>query len=155
MGNPLTEQIARIIEQMIEENGGQLELQRNKLAGDVGCVPSQINYVITSRFNTNRGYIVESRRGGGGFVRITKINFDSKNSFLMHLLCAVGESVDELSARGLAMSLYDNSLVTQRELSLLYAVMSERALSMSGDAQRRAAVRADILKSFILTLKNS
>ena len=72
MGNLLTEQIARIIEQMIEENGGELELQRNKLAGDVGCVPSQINYVITSRFNTGRGYIVESRRGGGGFVKITK-----------------------------------------------------------------------------------
>jgi len=154
MGNPLTEQIARIIEQMIEENGGQLELQRNKLAGDVGCVPSQINYVITSRFNTNRGYIVESRRGGGGFVKITKINFDSKNAFLMHLLCAVGNSVDELSARGLAMSLYDNSLVTERELSLLYCVMSERTLSMAGDAQVRARVRADILKSFILTLKN-
>lgn len=154
MGNPLTEQIAKIIEEMIEKNGGYLELQRNKLAGDVGCVPSQINYVITSRFNVNRGYIVESRRGGGGFVRITKINFDSKNAFLMHLLCAIGDEIDELSARGLVMSLYDNSLITSREVSLLHAVISERAIAMAGDLQRRAIVRADILKSFILTLKN-
>ena len=154
MGNPLTEQIARIIEQMIDENGGQLELQRNKLAGDVGCVPSQINYVITSRFNTGRGYIVESRRGGGGFVKITKVNFDSKNSFLMHLLCAVGDEIDEMSARGLSLSLYDNALISQRELGLLQTLLCERALQKAGDAQRRAAVRADLLKSFILALKN-
>lgn len=154
MGNPLTEQIARIIEQMIEENGGELELQRNKLAGDVGCVPSQINYVITSRFNTGRGYIVESRRGGGGFVKITKVNFDSKNAFLMHLLCAVGEEIDEMSSHGLVLSLYDNSLISQRELGLLKTLLSERALQRAGDSQRRALVRADLLKSFILALKN-
>jgi len=154
MGNPLTEQIARIIEQMIEENGGELELQRNKLAGDVGCVPSQINYVITSRFNTGRGYIVESRRGGGGFVKITKVNFDSKNAFLMHLLCAVGEEIDEMSSRGLVLSLYDNSLISQREMGLLNTLLSERALQRAGDSQRRALVRADLLKSFILALKN-
>ena len=154
MGNPLTEQIARIIEQMIEENGGELELQRNKLAGDVGCVPSQINFVITSRFNTGRGYIVESRRGGGGFVKITKVNFDSKNAFLMHLLCAVGEEIDEMSSRGLVLSLYDNSLISQREMGLLNTLLSERALQRAGDSQRRALVRADLLKSFILALKN-
>lgn len=154
MGNLLTEQIARIIEQMIEENGGELELQRNKLAGDVGCVPSQINYVITSRFNTGRGYIVESRRGGGGFVKITKVNFDSKNAFLMHLLCAVGEEIDEMSSRGLVLSLYDNSLISQREMGLLNTLLSERALQRAGDSQRRALVRADLLKSFILALKN-
>ena len=66
MGNPMTDRIAALIEKMLAENGGELELQRNKLAGSVGCAPSQINYVITSRFGSQRGYIVESRRGGGG-----------------------------------------------------------------------------------------
>ena len=74
MGNPLSEQIAAMIEKMLAENGGELEIQRNKLAGDIGCVPSQINYVITSRFNSSRGYIVESRRAGGGYVKITKVS---------------------------------------------------------------------------------
>ena len=155
MGNPLTEQIARIIEQMLEENGGELELQRNKLANTVGCVPSQINYVITSRFNTNRGYIVESKRGGGGYVKITKVSFDSKTSFFMHLLAAVGDSIDCMSARALISSLYDNKLITRRERELTSSAVGDAALGEARAGQNRDAVRADILKSFILTLKNS
>ena len=94
MGNPMSEQIARIIESLLEENGGELEIQRNKLAVTVGCVPSQINYVIASRFNPDRGYIVESRRGGGGYVKIKKVSFDSKTAVLMHALSAVGDLFD-------------------------------------------------------------
>ena len=93
----MSEQIARMIEKMLEESGGELELQRNKLAGDVGCVPSQINYVISSRFNHDRGYIVESRRGGGGYIKIRKISFDSKTAFLMHMLSAIGDGVLKLN----------------------------------------------------------
>ena len=68
MGNPLTEQIAAIIEQMLEENGGELELQRNKLAGSVGCVPSQINYVISSRFKLNSEAKVKNKSGAKLFT---------------------------------------------------------------------------------------
>lgn len=151
MGNPLSEQIARIIEQMIEENGGELELQRNKLAGSVGCVPSQINYVISSRFNTDRGYIVESRRGGGGYIKITKINFDSKTAYLMHMLSAIGESIDAMSARAMLISLFDNGLVSERELKIALCSVSDKALCkiVSG----RDAVRADVMKNIILLLK--
>ena len=151
MGNPLSEQIARIIEQMIEENGGELELQRNKLAGSVGCVPSQINYVISSRFNTDRGYIVESRRGGGGYIKITKINFDSKTAYLMHMLSAISDSIDAMSARAMLISLYDNSLITERELKIALCAVSDKALCkiVSG----RDAVRADVMKNIILLLK--
>ena len=151
MGNPLSEQIARIIEQMIEENGGELELQRNKLAGSVGCVPSQINYVISSRFNTDRGYIVESRRGGGGYIKITKINFDSKTAYLMHMLSAIGDSIDAMSARAMLISLYDNNLITERELKIALCSVSDKALCkiVSG----RDAVRADVMKNIILLLK--
>lgn len=155
MGNPLTEQIAEIIEQMLEQNGGELELQRNKLANTVGCVPSQINYVITSRFNSDRGYIVESRRGGGGYIKITKVRFDSKTSFLMHLLAAVSYSIDYMSAKALVCSLYDNRLITNRELSLVLSLISDGALSQLKDGETRDRVRAQMLKSFILTLKNS
>ena len=61
----LADQIAKMIEEMLEQSGGALELQRNEMAGRLGCVPSQISYVLTSRFTPERGYIVESRRGGG------------------------------------------------------------------------------------------
>ncbi len=153
MGNPMSEQIARIIEEMLEESGGVLELQRNKLAGDVGCVPSQINYVISSRFNHDRGYIVESRRGGGGYIKIRKISFDSKTAFLMHMLSAVGEEIDGMSAKAMLVSLYDNNLITERELSLMLVTLSDRALGKIMQGKSRDIVRADIMKSLILTLK--
>ncbi len=155
MGNPLTEQIARIIEEMLNQNGGELELQRNKLANTVGCVPSQINYVITSRFNSDRGYIVESRRGGGGYVKITKVSFDSKTSFLMHMLSAVSSEIDAMSARALVYSLYENRLISERELKLILSLVSDTALSRIKDTSIKDVVRADMLKSLILTLKNA
>ena len=65
----LADQIAKMIEEMLEASGGALELQRNEMAGRLGCVPSQISYVITSRFTPERGYMIESRRGGGGHIR--------------------------------------------------------------------------------------
>lgn len=153
MGNPMSEQIARIIEQMLEEGGGELELQRNKLAGDVGCVPSQINYVISSRFNHDRGYIVESRRGGGGYIKIRKISFDSKTAFLMHMLSAIGNSIDAMSAKAMLVSLYDNNIITERELSLMLVAVSDRALIRIVQGKSRDTVRADVMKSLVLTLK--
>lgn len=153
MGNPMSEQIARIIERMLEENDGVLELQRNKLAGDVGCVPSQINYVISSRFNHDRGYIVESRRGGGGYIKIRKISFDSKTAFLMHMLSAIGDEIDAMSAKAMLVSLYDNNLITERELSLMAVAVSDRALMRIMQGKSRDSVRADVMKSLILTLK--
>lgn len=153
MGNPMSERIAELIEQMLEENGGSLELQRNKLAYDVGCVPSQINYVISSRFNHDRGYVVESRRGNGGYIKITKIKFDSKTAYLMHMLSAIGKSVDAMSARALLLSLYDNSLLSERELKIALSSISDTALSRIMQGPDRDTVRADIMKSQILTIK--
>ena len=153
MGNPMSEQIARIIEAMLEESGGVLELQRNKLAGDVGCVPSQINYVISSRFNPDRGYIVESRRGGGGYIKIRKISFDSKTALIMHMLSAVGDSIDAMSARALAVSLFDNGLLDEMTLGVMASALSDRALEKIVRGAGRDAVRADIMKNMLLALK--
>lgn len=153
MGNPLSEQIAAIIEKMLEENGGELELQRNKLANTVGCVPSQINYVITSRFNSNRGYIVESRRGGGGFVKITKVSFDNTDTRLMHTLAAIGDHIDLMSARAVLINLFDNGIITARELKYIYSSVTDTALAIC-PMQLRDTLRASVLKSVILTIKN-
>ena len=75
----LSQRIARLLEEMLEEANGELSIGRNDLAEKMGCVPSQINYVITSRFTPERGYVVESRRGGGGFIRIKKIEMITKH----------------------------------------------------------------------------
>ena len=93
----LADQIARMIEEMLEESGGSLELQRNEMAGRLGCVPSQISYVLTSRFTPERGYVIESRRGGGGYIRIVRKEMH-RNEYLMHFFYAIGNAIDEREA---------------------------------------------------------
>ena len=88
----LADQIAKMIEEMLEQSGGALELQRNEMAGRLGCVPSQISYVITSRFTPERGYLIESHRGGGGHIRIVRKQMH-RNEYLMHFFHAVGNEV--------------------------------------------------------------
>ena len=150
----ISDQIASIIEQMLADNGGELELQRNKLANTVGCVPSQINYVITSRFNTDRGYIVESRRGGGGYVRITKVRFDNTRQYLMHMFASVGDEIDAAAARAMLITLIERGILSEQTAAFLYAPMTDNALAKC-PAVFRDAVRADMLKSVILTVRNN
>ena len=89
----LSNQIARMLLEMLEGDG-TTEIQRNELAQTLGCVPSQINYVISSRFTPEQGYTVESRRGGGGYVRISRVSYD-KGSALMHVVNSIGLAADE------------------------------------------------------------
>ncbi|MCI8553350.1 MAG: CtsR family transcriptional regulator, partial [Clostridiales bacterium] len=92
----LTDEIAAYIYRILEQaEDGYAELQRNELAERLGCVPSQINYVLTSRFTPEQGYLVESRRGGGGYIRVRRIQFGREAALLMHLVNSIGE---ELSA---------------------------------------------------------
>ena len=149
----ISDAVAKYIYEMLETDNGTAEIKRNELAALLGCVPSQINYVISSRFNHDRGYIVESRRGGGGYIKIRKISFDSKTAFLMHMLSAIGDSIDAMSAKAMLVSLYDNNLINQRELSLVLASTSDRALIRIMQGQSRDMVRADIMKSLVLSLK--
>ena len=88
----LSNQIARMLMEMLESDG-TTEIQRNELAQTLGCVPSQINYVISSRFTPEQGYIVESRRGGGGYIKITKVKLDHP-SLIMHTVNHIGDAVD-------------------------------------------------------------
>ena len=81
----ISNDIARMLLAMLDETG-RAEIQRNELAEQLGCVPSQINYVISSRFTPENGYTVESRRGGGGYIKITRINYSAKEQMLMHII---------------------------------------------------------------------
>lgn len=146
----LTEQIARLIEEMLEEAGGELSLGRNELAERVGCVPSQINYVITSRFTPSRGYQVESRRGGGGYIRITRMRFD-RRSMLLHFYDAIGEVISEREVCAFLRALCDSNAITSEEEHLLRALTSESALAPLSPADR-PRLRAHLIKTALLRL---
>ena len=93
----MSDLVTQYILELLESSGGSAEIQRNELAGELGCVPSQINYVITSRFTPEQGYLVESRRGGGGYIRIMRMKLD-RSSALMHLINSIGSRLDAAAA---------------------------------------------------------
>lgn len=142
--------IAHMISEMMEDSD-EVEIQRNTLAQTVGCVPSQINYVLASRFTPERGYLVESRRGGGGYIKITRIHCD-RGTALMHAINAVGDAVDEKTGRSHLVNLVYLDLLSKRDASLILAAIGDNALRLC-DPQRRDAVRAAILKQMLLTLQ--
>ena len=146
----ISDQIAKIIEEMLDRSGGTAEVRRNDLASQIGCVPSQINYVITSRFTPERGYITESRRGGGGFIRIVRVRMTA-NEYLMYFFHAVGEELDAREARAFASNLLDQGIVTAREHDLIVSALTDGSLDRV-EPDKRGAVRADIMRHILMTL---
>ncbi|MBQ3866687.1 MAG: CtsR family transcriptional regulator [Clostridia bacterium] len=146
----LSQEIARLIEEMLDEAHGELSIGRNELADRFGCVPSQINYVITSRFTPEKGYVVESRRGGGGFIRIRRVQM-SRDEYLMHFCQAVGDSIDCESARAFLRELTHSGAVTPREGRLILAALADRNFTgLEKDA--RDSLRASMLRGVLLQI---
>lgn len=137
------------IKEMMSEQDGEVELKRNELAGRFNCVPSQINYVISTRFSPERGYIVESRRGGGGYIKITRVSPKSGNE-LMHAVNTIGEQLTCTDARALIRNCYDYELITQKEARLMMAALSERSLPVKQPEQD--ILRAKILKNMLVSM---
>ena len=146
----LTDTIAKLIEQMLNEAGGSLELQRNDMAARLGCVPSQISYVITSRFTPERGYIIESKRGGGGCIRIVKKQMQ-RDEYLMHFFYAIGDEMDERTLEAYVSNLLGNGFVDSREKNIICAATSGTALS-AVPQEIRNRVRAQIFRHIILSV---
>lgn len=142
--------VAKHIIDMLEEESGVAEIQRNELANSLGCVPSQINYVITSRFTPEQGYIVESRRGGGGFIRITRINTTKQNA-IMHIVNSIGESIDKVTAEIMIDNMRLRRIVSNEVADVFFAAMGERSF-LPVPQVYRDLLRASILKNMLLTL---
>ncbi len=145
----LSNQIARMLLEMLEDDG-TTEIQRNELAQTLGCVPSQINYVISSRFTPEQGYIVESRRGGGGYIKITRVQLD-RPSLIMHTVNCIGDSIDPATCRANVMNLLHNGAITPPAAKLLLAATGENSLK-SLPSPVRERVRAAILKQMLLSI---
>ena len=148
----MSDLVAQVILEMLDEQNGSAEIQRNELAGSLGCVPSQINYVITSRFTPEQGYIVESRRGGGGYIRISRVKMD-KGTALMHIINSVGASLDKAAAEAMLNNMLQRSILQLETAKLMAAALSDRALKNVGQ-EKRDTVRADLFKNMLLTLNS-
>ena len=146
----LSNQIARMLLEMLEQNG-TTEIQRNELAQTLGCVPSQINYVISSRFTPEQGYIVESRRGGGGYIKITRVKLDSP-SLIMHTVNYIGDAIDYATCRANVMNLLHSGAINPQIAKLLFAATGENALRNLPQPVRDR-VRASILKQMLISIE--
>ncbi len=141
----LTEYIMELI-----DAEGNAEIRRNELADHFGCVPSQINYVITSRFTPEQGYVVESKRGGGGYIRITRIKTD-KNTALMHIINSIGRELDNITAQVMIKNLLSSSIIGEEAARIMLSATSERSLGLVPTPQRDK-VRATMYKNMLLSI---
>ncbi len=147
----ISDNIARMIEALIEESGGTIELKRNVMAEQLGCAPSQINYVIMSRFTPERGYLTESRRGGGGFIRIVKKPIH-RNVFLAQVIESIGTHLTESDCSAVLRTLAAHNAITPHDLELISIAVSLPSLSAITSKKEQSEVRAAILRRLLTAL---
>lgn len=144
--------ISDIIEQHLktilnQSRNGFVEIQRSELAQKFQCVPSQINYVISTRFSKEKGYIVESKRGGGGYIRIHRVEINNLKDLFHMIVDMIGQQISQQTAEDILLRLLEERLITQRECRIMKAVVSREVLSF--ELQVRDQLRANLLRAMI------
>ncbi len=150
----LSDLIEIFIKQLIDDTDGSVEIQRNELASHFNCVPSQINYVIGTRFTNEKGYYVESFRGGGGHIQIKKFNAGPAMNYLMHVINCIGDSISQQSAEAFISNFIDYRAVTEREGLIMKAAVSDKVLGAI-PVVMRDAVRAAMIKNILMGICSS
>lgn len=146
----ISDMIADFIGEMIKESDGETELQRADIATKFGCVPSQINYVISTRFSPEHGYIVESRRGGNGYIRIRRIQ-TSPRDLIMSTINAIGNELDLRTAEAYLSNLKAVGAIDSNSEKLISSAIGESALRPV-EKTGRDIVRASIIKQMLINL---
>ena len=144
--------VSDIIEEFIKElfnNEEEIEIQRNDLAQKFNCVPSQINYVIATRFKPSQGYYVESRRGGGGHITIKKVS-NTKSDYIMHIIENIGEAMQNSEAEILISDFLTYGLVNEKEAKLLRVATSDNVLDIPKEYKDK--LRESIFKNMLLNI---
>lgn len=147
----LSNLIEEFIKKLLEDtNSGAVEIQRNELAQYFDCAPSQINYVLTTRFSLDKGYYIESRRGGGGYIKIIKVNINRDKYIGDLILNIIGDSITKSKAYGIIETFLEEDIITDRECDIMKVVLADRTLdNVNCD---KNVIRADILKNMLLVL---
>ena len=139
-----------IIELFQDANDNKIEIQRNEMAQYFDCSPSQINYVLSTRFTPYRGYYIESKRGGGGYIKIIKVEFQDNEDAENLMINAIGDSISKNKAYHIVERLYEEKLISKREEEIIKVSLSDSTLSKVVDG--RNEIRADMLKNILLIL---
>ena len=148
----LSDSIESFIKTLLAEDSSEVELKRNELAEYFGCAPSQINYVLATRFSPDHGYVTESRRGGGGYIRIVRV-VQSGSQRIMYLVNdRIGDSLGEDECLRLISQLKEQMIVTADEAALMASAVSTRALSVPVPDVLKDAMRAKMMKSMLMTI---
>ena len=137
----ISDKIEAFIIELMKDGDSSAEFGRNELADIFSCVPSQINYVISTRFGPEKGYTVESRHGGGGYIKIKRINPDGR----AEVIAGIKDTCDEKTARAAVKYLYDMNLISGQSAKVLTAAVSDRTLAAA--KENRDKIRADIIKN--------
>ncbi|HET7628956.1 MAG TPA: CtsR family transcriptional regulator [Bacillales bacterium] len=148
--------ISDIIEQYLKKalhgsGDDVVEIKRSEMAEKFQCVPSQINYVINTRFTIEKGYIVESKRGGGGYIRIIKVVPEDDVHLLDDAMALIDHRVSQQTAEAIVLRLLEEEVITKREAKMILSAVDRTVLNV--ELPLRDELRAQILKAMLITLK--
>ncbi|MBQ1510417.1 MAG: CtsR family transcriptional regulator [Selenomonadaceae bacterium] len=137
-----------ILRQLAAKQDGKVELRRTDIADKISCAPSQISYVLSTRFTQDKGFVVESRRGLGGYIRIVQIPL--KNLVYQDMLGKINEKTEFPEVQSMVRYLLQHQMITNREAALMMQVISAAYQSETMPAQERVR----LLKAMLLTMEN-
>lgn len=140
--------IEEFIKDMLNEDSS-VTLQRNDLAEHFNCVPSQINYVISTRFTPIHGYYVESQRGGGGYIKISKVNI-TKSDYLMHTIASIGDKITAKEINIFVNNFLEKGIIDNDEAMLIKSATNDKVLTIENPLKDE--IRAKILKNMLIAL---
>lgn len=146
----ISDNIEDFLKLLLEESDGILEIQRNELADYFECAPSQINYVLATRFSLERGYHIESRRGGGGYIRIIYLDIDDDDYLYQLITGQLGDKVSQSEGEHIVESLKERQIISPREAYIMKAAIHNKAIGIP--ASLRDNIRANILKSMLTAI---
>lgn len=146
----LSDTIEQFIKTLMEDENREIELRRNELAEHFQCAPSQINYVLATRFTPDHGYVIESRRGGGGYIRIVRLASTSREELLQTLYQRIGMSISTADAAKIIDHLKSEKIITSNEAQLMLAALSPQAVPLP--LSMKDALCAGTLRSMILAI---
>lgn len=143
----LSDQIEVYLRNLLKKYQGEIEIKRNQLASDFNCAPSQINYVLETRFPIEKGYVVESQRGGGGYVRIIRVKLGTEKESLQKVISGVGGPISQREAEAIISRLYENSIIEEREKGLMKMAVNRRLIGVN--LPHRDYIRGRILRGML------